>query len=140
MITKQQIGPFVAVDAIIEIDGGIVVIERSSPPFGWALPGGFVDYNESIEDAVRREMREETSLDLIDLKQFHAYSRPGRDPRFHTIGIVFTAKGKGAPKAGDDAAGLKVVKLADIGAMNFAFDHKQIIEDYIKRKNGTDPF
>lgn len=140
MITKQEIGPFVAVDAIIEIDGGVVVIERSNPPFGWALPGGFVDYNESIEDAVRREMREETSLDLIDLKQFHAYSMPGRDPRFHTIGIVFIAKGKGAPKAGDDAAGLKVVKLTDIGAMNFAFDHKQIIEDYIKHKNGTDPF
>ena len=127
-------GPFVAVDAIIEIDGGIVIIERSNPPFGWALPGGFVDNYESLEDAVRREMKEETSLELSDLKQFHAYSKPGRDPRFHTIGIVFTAKGKGTPKAGDDAANLKIIKLTDIDNIPFAFDHKQVLKDYIASK------
>lgn len=140
MMTKQKNGPFVAVDAIIEINGGVVIIERSNPPFGWALPGGFVDNYESLEDAVRREMKEETNLELVDLKQFHAYSKPGRDPRFHTIGIVFTAKGKGVPKSGDDAAALKVVKLEDIGNINFAFDHAKILQDYIKYKRGIDPF
>lgn len=137
MLKKQQAGPFVAVDAIIETDGGIVIIERSNPPFGWALPGGFVDNYESLEDAVRREMKEETDLELLDLKQFHAYSKPDRDPRFHTIGVVFTAKGKGRPRAGDDAAGLKVIKLEDIGKINFAFDHLQIIKDYIAYKNSS---
>ena len=137
MLTKQGKGPFVAVDAIIDIDSGIVIIERSNPPFGWALPGGFVDNYESLEDAVRREMKEETALELSDLRQFHAYSKPGRDPRFHTIGIVFTANGLGTPKAGDDAANLKVIKLTDIGKIHFAFDHKQILEDYIKFKKDS---
>ena len=81
MIHKLQQGPFTTVDAIIEIDGGIVIIERSNPPFGFALPGGFVDYGESLEDAVTREAKEETGLDLIGLKQFHTYSQPDRDPR-----------------------------------------------------------
>ncbi len=139
-MTKEPLGHFVAVDAIIDIDGGIVIIERSNPPFGWALPGGFVDNYESLEDAVRREMKEETGLELLALKQFHAYSKPGRDPRFHTIGIVFTAKGKGTPKSGDDAARLKVMKLEEVNKYNFAFDHKQIIKDYIKYKKGSDPF
>ena len=134
MLTKQSRGPFVAVDAIIDIDGGIVIIERSNPPFGWALPGGFVDNYESLEDAVKREMKEETSLELLDLKQFHAYSKPGRDPRFHTIGIVFTAKGKGTPKAGDDAANLKVIKLTDIDNIPFAFDHNQVLKDYLANR------
>jgi len=137
MLTKQSKGPFVAVDAIININGGIVIIERSNPPFGWALPGGFVDNYESLEDAVRREMKEETDLELEDLKQFHAYSTPGRDPRFHTIGIVFTAKGKGVPKAGDDAANLKVIKLSDIDKIPFAFDHRQILKDYIASQDTT---
>ena len=127
-------GPYVAVDAVIEVDGGIVIVERSNPPFGWALPGGFVDNYESLEEAVRREMKEETSLELLDLKQFRAYSSPDRDPRFHTVGIVFTAKGKGIPKAGDDAANLRVIKLADIDKIQFAFDHKQILKDYIAFK------
>lgn len=137
MLTKQGSGPFVAVDAIIDIDGGIVIIERSNPPFGWALPGGFVDSYESLEDAVRREMKEETSLELSDLRQFHVYSKPGRDPRFHTIGVVFTAKGKGKPKAGDDAANLRVIKLTDIDKIPFVFDHKQILEDYIIFKKSS---
>lgn len=131
---KLQAGPFTTVDAIIEIDGGIVLIQRSNPPFGWALPGGFVDYGESLEEAVKREAKEETGLDLADLKQFHTYSEPSRDPRFHTIGTVFIAKAKGKPEAGDDAAGLKIVTLSEIETLDFAFDHKQIIRDYIKYK------
>jgi len=131
IIYKLQNGPFTTVDAIIEINDGIVLIERSNPPFGWALPGGFVDYGESLEGAVIREAKEETGLDLLDLKQFHTYSEPDRDPRFHTIGTVFIAQAKGKPKAGDDAAGLKIVKLSEARGLEFAFDHKQIIQDYI---------
>lgn len=126
-----QNGPFVTVDAIIEIDNGIVVIERSNSPFGWALPGGFLDYGESLEQAVKREAKEETGLDLTEIKQFHTYSDPIRDPRFHTIGTVFIAKAKGKPKAGDDAASLKIVTPKEIEGMNFAFDHKKIIQDYL---------
>ncbi|MDI6758914.1 MAG: NUDIX hydrolase [Candidatus Omnitrophota bacterium] len=128
--TKLQKGPFITVDAIIEIGSEIVLIQRSNPPFGLALPGGFVDYGESLEEAVIREAKEETNLDLEDLRQFHTYSEPGRDPRFHTIATVFIAKAKGKPKAGDDAADLKVVKLTDIPKLKFAFDHKKILTDY----------
>ena len=127
-------GPFSTVDAIIEVEGGIVVVERSNPPFGLALPGGFVDYAESLEDAVIREAKEETGLDITDVKQFHTYSDPKRDPRFHTIATVFTAKAKGKPKAGDDAAGVKIIKPSDLKALNFAFDHKKILLDYLKSK------
>jgi O-acetyl-ADP-ribose deacetylase (regulator of RNase III)/ADP-ribose pyrophosphatase YjhB (NUDIX family) len=130
--TKLSGGPYVTVDAIIELAEGIVIIKRSNPPFGWALPGGFVDYGESLEDAVKREAKEETNLDLSEIKQFHAYSDPKRDPRFHTVGTVFIAKAKGKPKAGDDAAGLKVVKRSEIEKMEFAFDHKKILQDYFK--------
>lgn len=129
--TKLSAGPYVTVDAIIELPGGIVIIKRSNPPFGWALPGGFVDYGESLEDAVKREAKEETNLDLVEIKQFHTYSNPQRDPRFHTIGTVFIAKAKGRPKAGDDAAGLKVIKRREIEKLDFAFDHKKILQDYL---------
>jgi O-acetyl-ADP-ribose deacetylase (regulator of RNase III)/ADP-ribose pyrophosphatase YjhB (NUDIX family) len=127
-------GPYVTVDAIIEINGGIVIIQRSNPPFGWALPGGFLDYGESLEEAVRREAKEETGLSITGLSQFRAYSDPKRDPRFHTIGIVFLAKAKGKPQAGDDAAGLKIIKLSEITKSDFAFDHKKILLDYLKYK------
>jgi len=131
-----QYGPFITVDAIIECGGNkIVIIERTNPPFGWALPGGFVDYGESLENAVIREAKEETGLELKELHQFHTYSDPQRDPRFHTVGVVFYAKASGLPKAGDDAASLKLVPLDEISKMEFAFDHKKILEDYIKFKN-----
>ncbi len=138
--TELQNGPFTTVDALIEIDGGVVIIKRSNPPFGWALPGGFLDFEESLEEAVVREAKEETGLDIYDVKQFHTYSDPRRDPRFHTIATVFTAKAKGKPEAGDDAAALKVVTEDEISKLDFAFDHKQILQDYIKYKQGKDPF
>ena len=119
---------------LLEIDGGVVLIKRKNPPFGWALPGGFVDYGESLEDAVVREAKEETNLTLTEIKQFHTYSDPKRDPRFHTIGTVFLAKAKGKPQAGDDAGDLKIVKLNAIAKLDLAFDHKKILEDYIKYK------
>ncbi|MCK9572391.1 MAG: NUDIX hydrolase [Candidatus Omnitrophica bacterium] len=134
MTTKLSGGPYVTVDAIIELSEGIVIIQRSNPPFGWALPGGFVDYGESLEDAVKREAKEETNLDLSEIKQLHTYSDPKRDPRFHTIGTVFIAKAKGKPVAGDDAKALRIVKPADLEKITFAFDHKKILEDYFKSK------
>ena len=123
------------VDAIIEMGAdSIIIIERSNPPFGFALPGGFVDYGESLEDAVCRETREETGMELVAIKQFHTYSDPRRDPRFHTIGTVYIGHGKGTPKAGDDAAGLRVIKLSEVEKLPFAFDHKTIIQDYIRSR------
>ena len=127
--------PFVTVDAIIELKNGIIVIERKNPPYGWALPGGFVEYGESLEKAVRREAREETNMELTKLCQLHTYSNPKRDPRFHTVGTVFIAKGKGKPKSGDDARALRVVLYEDLLKVHFVFDHKKIIRDYLKIRN-----
>jgi argininosuccinate lyase/8-oxo-dGTP diphosphatase len=137
IIDKLQRGPFTTVDAIIELEDGIVLVQRSNPPFGWALPGGFVDYGESLEQAVKREVKEETGLEVTSLEQFHTYSDPDRDPRFHTIGTVFIAKAEGKPKAGDDAAGIKVARLSEIENLDFPFDHKKIVLDYLnyKKKN-----
>ncbi|MFC1657925.1 macro domain-containing protein [Candidatus Omnitrophota bacterium] len=135
---KIEQGPFVTVDAIIEIDDSIVLIQRSNPPFGWALPGGFVDYAESLERAVVREAKEETGLDLVDIRQFHTYSDPGRDPRFHTVSTVYIAKGKGKPKSGSDAASLKLVKISELKEYEFAFDHQEIIREYLQGK-GKNP-
>ena len=135
VVRKLGFGPYVTVDIIIETLEGIVLIERSNPPYGWALPGGFVDYGESLEEAAAREAREETNLDLVDLRQFHTYSAPGRDPRFHTITTVFIAEGQGEPRSGDDAAGLKIVQYADLLQLDYAFDHKEIIEEYLVERD-----
>lgn len=124
--------PFVTVDMIIELPQGMVVIERLNPPYGWALPGGFVDVGESLEDAARREAKEETNLDLDDLRQMHTYSDPQRDPRFHTVSTVFICRGVGIPRPGDDAKNLKIVPYADLLKIDYAFDHKLVIEDYLK--------
>jgi 8-oxo-dGTP diphosphatase len=127
-------GPFVTVDAIIETAGGIVLVERSNPPLGFALPGGFVDYGESLEEAVRREAREETGLDLQDLEQFHTYSDPRRDPRFHTITTVFSARAEGAPRAGDDAAAVRVVPISEVAGLSFAFDHREVLMEWAQKR------
>jgi 8-oxo-dGTP diphosphatase len=124
-------GPFVTVDAIIEVPAGIVLVKRRNPPLGFALPGGFVDYGESLEDAVRREAREETGLELRCLRQFHTYSDPARDPRFHTVTTVFAAQSDGIPVAGDDAADVRVITPGEIASVPFAFDHRQVLSEWL---------
>ncbi|MBI5583596.1 MAG: NUDIX hydrolase [Deltaproteobacteria bacterium] len=126
--------PVPTVDIIIELDsGGIVLIKRKNPPPGWALPGGFVDYGESLEEAARREAREETSLDIGLVRQFHTYSRPDRDPRRHTISTVFIAQSGGQPKAADDAAALGVFTRESLPS-SLAFDHAEILDDYFHNR------
>lgn len=121
--------PVPTVDIIIELNDRVVLIERLNEPFGWALPGGFVDYGETVEAAAIREAAEETSLKIHLLEQFHVYSDPQRDPRLHTLSVVFIAAASGTPQAADDA---KAVGLFDPSALPtpLCFDHRQILEDY----------
>jgi len=126
--------PTPTVDLIIELKGrGIVLIRRENPPFGWALPGGFVDYGESLEMAAIREAREETSLDVELIRQFHTYSDPGRDARQHTISTVFIAEAQGDPAAADDAREVGVFTRESIPG-NLAFDHGEILKDYFEKR------
>lgn len=127
--------PRVTVDIIIEINDKIILIERTNPPYGWALPGGFVDYGEPLESAAVREAREETSLEVVLEEQFHTYSDPGRDPRHHTITTVFIGKGMGVPKPADDAKQLGMFSKHHLPDP-IVFDHHQIIRDYFRYKAG----
>jgi len=128
-ISSNSRNPVPTVDLIIEYNEGIILIERKNPPNGWALPGGFVDYGETLESAARREAKEETGLDVELVRQFHAYSDPGRDPRHHTITIVFVAHAKGRPKAGDDAKEIGIFTENTLPD-KIAFDHRVILADY----------
>ena len=124
--------PVPTVDVIIEDgDGGIVLIRRKNPPLGWALPGGFVDYGESLEQAAMREALEETSLPIILTGQLHTYSNPGRDPRRHTITTVYTARADGTPRAGDDAAEAGTFKEGALPTP-LVFDHADILADFFR--------
>lgn len=125
--------PVPTVDIIIEIDDGIILIKRKNPPYGWALPGGFIDYGESAESAAVREAKEETNLDITQLKQFHVYSDPERDPRFHTITVVFIARAKGIPRAKDDAIEIGIYNKNNLPE-DIAFDHKKILNDYFEKR------
>jgi ADP-ribose pyrophosphatase YjhB (NUDIX family) len=126
--------PFPTVDIIIELDGrGIVLIRRAKPPYGWALPGGFVDYGESLEEAARREAREETSLEVDLIRQLGAYSAPDRDPRHHTISVVFVAKASGEPRAASDAQETGLFSEGNLPG-ELAFDHRRILADYYGKK------
>ncbi len=126
--------PLPTVDIIIELDcGGVVLIKRGNPPFGWAIPGGFVDEGESLEDAARREALEETHLTVRLICQMHTYSAPGRDPRFHTITTVFAATATGVPTAGDDAAEAAVFTEETLPE-DMAFDHRAVMRDYFRWK------
>lgn len=125
--------PIPTVDIIIRYKNGIILIKRKNPPEGWALPGGFVDYGETLEHAAIREAKEETGLDVKLIRQFHTYSTPDRDPRFHTISTVFIATAKGKAKAGDDAKDIGIFKKEELPD-NIAFDHRKILDDYFSRR------
>jgi len=131
--------PYLAVDGIIQLFDknddfkGIVLIERKNPPFGLAIPGGFVDVGEKVEDALLREMKEETSLEVEIIKLLGVYSDPKRDPRFHTVSVVFICKAYGIPKASSDAKEVKIYKLEEIPYDRLVFDHEKILKDYIMR-------
>lgn len=126
-------GPSLAVDAIILEEESIVLVKRQNQPFAgmWALPGGFVEYGETVEDAARREVAEETGLAVKIEKLAGVYSDPGRDPRGHTVSVVFLCKNVGGKmKADSDAADVGVFPLAKLPPL--AFDHKKIIEDVMR--------
>jgi len=125
--------PIPTVDIIIEVESkGVVLIKRKNPPYGWAIPGGFVDYGESLEEAAVREAKEETNLDVKLIRQFHTYSDPIRDPRHHSISTVYVAKAKGLPKAKDDAIDIGIFSESNLPE-KIAFDHRSILKDYFKR-------
>ena len=121
--------PFPTADIIISTSDGVVLIKRKNPPFGWALPGGFIDYGESAEHAAMREAKEETGLEVNELTLFGVYSDPERDPRHHTLTVVFTASAQDAPIAADDAAEVGIFPK-DVLPSPIAFDHAKILQDY----------
>ncbi len=127
--------PKIAVDAIIESKGRILLIQRKNPPFKgrFALPGGFVEYNESLESAVHREVFEETGLRLEKVKLHNVYSEPGRDPRGHVISACYIASSSGTPKAGSDAEEARFFPAEKLGGVDLAFDHKKMIKDYLEK-------
>lgn len=135
--------PAPTVDLIIEMidqpHRPIILVERLNSPYGWALPGGFVDYGEAVETAAIREAKEETDLDVKLIEQFQVYSDPNRDKRKHTISIVFIATARGKPTAKDDAKSLRVVNPWE-APTNLCFDHDQILQDYWRyRRYGHRP-
>ena len=123
--------PPIAADIITEIGDKIVLIERKNFPLGWAIPGGFVDFGETVEQAAMREAREEISLEVEIRTLLGVYSRPDRDPRGQTITIVYVARASGEPRAADDA---KTVALFDprTPPSPLAFDHAEILTDYLR--------
>ncbi len=124
--------PTPTVDIIIELldspQRPIVLIERRHPPLGWVIPGGFVDYGESVEAAARREAREEVSLDITLQELLYVYADPTRDPRQHTLSTVFIATARGTPQAADDAKAAHIVPMDQLPAA-LCFDHQQILAD-----------
>lgn len=128
--------PLVTVDIVVEVGSKIVLIERKNPPWGWALPGGFVDYGESLEASACREAQEEISLHIELTEQFHTYSDPNRDPRHHTVTTVFIATAGGKPEAADDARKLGLFSEHDLPEP-IVFDHRKILSDYFRYKAGV---
>ena len=133
--------PLLAADAIIELADRagrpIVLIERRNPPWGWAIPGGFVDVGERVEEAAIREAREETDLKVTLLALLGIYSDPARDPRGRTVTAVYVAEARGEPKAMDDARALRIFPASALPTP-LAFDHSTVLADYrVYRETGT---
>ena len=131
--------PYLTTDGIVEIYNalekllGIVLIQRKNSPLGLALPGGFVDVGESLEDAVAREMKEEISLNVEIRELFGVYSDPTRDERFHTASVVYICKAYGTPIGADDAKEAMIISLEDLELNKLVFDHGKILDDYLKK-------
>ena len=122
--------PSPTVDILIEIEPNtVVLIRRRNPLHGWAIPGGFVEYGESLEHAAIREAKEETGLDVTLIRQFHTYSDPSRDPRKHTISTVFLASASGEPRGDDDALEARIFPMNALPEP-LVFDHASILEDW----------
>ena len=132
MSNGKPVTPLVTVDVIIEVEGGVVLIERKNPPHGWALPGGFVDVGETVEAAAVREAGEETGLAVELVELLGVYSDPARDPRGHTVSVVFIGRAQGEPKAADDARAIAVADPRQPPPL--AFDHARILADYCRRR------
>ena len=132
--------PFLATDGIIKLYDenknfqGLVFIERLNEPFGIALPGGFVDRGEKVEDALIREMKEEVTLDVTIEKLLGVYSDPSRDKRLHCASCVYICRAIGIPKAADDAKKVFIYKKDEIPLNKLVFDHRNIIEDFLALK------
>ena len=131
---QRPVTPLLTTDIIIELtdraDHPIVLIERKYPPYGWALPGGFVDVGEAVERAAQREALEETALVVRLTALLGCYSDPQRDARGHTASVVYVAQAQGVPRAMDDAAALAVFSPQDL-PQPLAFDHGRILADYL---------
>lgn len=134
-MAESHQNPLPTVDIIIEVKGGIVLILRKNPPPGWAIPGGFLDWGETVEACAIREAREETGLVVRLEELFYVYSHPDRDPRHHTVTTVFVASAVGRPVAADDAKNAGVFTVGTL-PVPVAFDHGQILEDYFRYRNG----
>lgn len=128
--------PAPTVDIIIEVDDRIVLIERKNEPFGWAIPGGFVDYGETVENAAVREAKEETSLDVDLIHLLGVYSDPNRDLRQHTISTIYVGQGKGKLLAADDAKNAKFFCEKDL-PKDIVFDHAKVLRDYYLWRRGV---
>lgn len=129
--------PYLAVDGVVRLwEGerfkGIVLVERRYEPLGYALPGGFVEVGETVEEAVLREVKEETGLDAQIVKLLGVYSEPNRDPRFHVVSVVFVLDAYGEPKGGDDAKRTVVFPIEDLPFDKIVFDHAKILKDYLR--------
>jgi len=136
---SKPVTPLLTVDIIVELDGEtsdqnnvmIVLIKRKHPPYGWALPGGFVDIGETLQQAAVREAKEEITLDVELRTLLGCYSNPSRDARGHTVSAVYIARASGTPVAADDAAEVLLVNRHNFPE-DMAFDHGVILKDYLR--------